>query len=70
VISRQKVVGWSLILVSAGYIGYFLRVRLFEPGPTVASKEWVQLIGSLVVLMLGTINVRLAAQRERRRHGE
>ena len=66
-ISRQKLVGWILIIASGAYIAYFLRVRLFEPGPAVASKEWVQLIGSFVVLMLGTINVRLAAMRERRR---
>jgi len=66
VISRQKVVGWILIAVSAAYIAYFLRVRLLEPGPALASKEWGQLIGSFVVLMLGTINVRMAAMRERR----
>jgi hypothetical protein len=69
VISRQKVVGWLLIVVSAAYIAYFLRLRLLEPGPVLASKEWVQFVGSLVVLMLGTINVRLAAMRERRRRG-
>jgi hypothetical protein len=69
VISRQKIVGWILIVVSAAYIAYFLRVRLLEPGPVLASKEWVQFIGSFVVLMLGTINVRLAAMRERRRSG-
>jgi hypothetical protein len=69
VISRQKVVGWILIIVSAVYIAYFLRVRVLEPGPVLASKEWVQFVGSLVVLMLGTINVRLAAMRERRRRG-
>jgi hypothetical protein len=66
VISRQKVVGWILIALSAAYIAYFLRVRLLEPGPALASKEWGQLIGSFVVLVLGTINVRMAALRERR----
>lgn len=66
-ISRQKIVGWILIVVSAAYIAYFLRVRLFEPGPVVAGKEWAQVIGSLLVLMLGTINVRLAAMRDRQR---
>jgi len=40
---------------------------LFEPGPVVAGKEWAQVIGSLLVLMLGTINVRLAAMRDRQR---
>jgi hypothetical protein len=69
VISRQKVIGWVLIIVSAAYIAYFLRVRLFTPGPLLEKKEWVQLVGSIVVLMLGTINVRLAAIRERNRRG-
>jgi hypothetical protein len=69
VISRQKLVGWILIIVSAVFIAYFLRVRLFSPGPILEKKEWVQFIGSIVILMLGTINVRLAAMRERRRRG-
>jgi len=66
-ISRQKVVGWILIVVSAFYIAYFLRERLFTPGPMVEKKEWVQFIGSIVILMLGTINVRMAAIRARQR---
>ena len=68
-ISRQKIVGWVLIVVSVAYIAYFLRVRLFTPGPILEKKEWVQLISSIVILMLGTINVRMAAMRERRRKG-
>ena len=68
-ISRQKIVGWVLIIVSVAYIAYFLRVRLFAPGPMIEKKEWVQFIGTFVILMLGTINVRLAAMRERRRKG-
>jgi hypothetical protein len=69
VISRQKIVGWILVVVSAVYIIYFLKVRVLEPGPLIAKKEWVQFIGSFVILMLGTINVRMAAMRERRRKG-
>ena len=68
-ISRQKIVGWVLVIVSVAYIAYFLRVRLFAPGPMIEKKEWVQFIGTFVILMLGTINVRLAAMRERRRKG-
>ena len=68
-ISRQKVVGWILIIVSIAYIAWFLRVRLFDVGPVVEKKEWVQFIGSVVILVLGTINVRMAAMRERRRKG-
>jgi hypothetical protein len=69
VISRQKLVGWILIVVSAFFIAWFLRDRLFTPGPIIEKKEWVQFIGSIIILMLGTINVRMAAQRERRRKG-
>ena len=68
-ISRQKIVGWILIVASAAYIAYLLRVRLFTPGPILENKEWVQFIGSIVILMLGTINVRMAAMRQRRREG-
>jgi hypothetical protein len=68
-ISRQKIIGWILVVVSVSYIAYFLKVRLFEPGPILEKKEWVQFIGSFATLMLGTINVRMAAMRERRRKG-
>jgi hypothetical protein len=67
VISRQKTVGWILIVVSAAFIAYFLRVRLLSPGPILEKKEWVQLIVSIVIFMLGTMNVRLAAMRARAR---
>ena len=69
-LSRQKLVGWILIVVSAAYIAWFVRVRLFTAGPAVEKKEWLQAIGSIVILMLGTINVRLAAMRARSRDGE
>ena len=66
---RQKITGWILVVVSTAFILYFLKVRLFGSGPALEKKEWVQFIGSIVILMLGTINVRLAAMRERRRRG-
>jgi hypothetical protein len=66
-ISRQKLIGWILIVVSVAYIAYFLKVRLFTASPLIEKKEWVQFIGSFVILMLGTINVRMAAMRARRR---
>jgi hypothetical protein len=69
VISRQKIVGWILIVASVASIAYFLRVRLLTPGPILEKKEWVQFIASIVILMLGTINVRMAAMRQRRRKG-
>ena len=68
-IDRQKLIGWVLVVVSTAFIVYFLTVRLFGSGPALDSKEWVQFIGAMVVLMLGTMNVRLAAMRERRRKG-
>jgi hypothetical protein len=66
-ISRQKLIGWILIVVSAAYILYFLRTRLLVPGPIIEKREWVNFVGSFVCLFLGTINVRMAAMRERRR---
>ena len=66
-ISRQKLIGWILIVISTAFTAYFLRTRLFVPGPIIEKKEWVNLVGSVVGLFLGTINVRMAAMRERRR---
>jgi hypothetical protein len=67
VISRQKLVGWILIVVGGAYLIYFLKVRLLTPGDPLAKKEWVNFFGSLLGVFLGTINVRMAAMRERRR---
>jgi hypothetical protein len=69
VIDRQKLVGWILVVVSAAFILWFIKVRILGTGPALEKKEWVQLIGSIVILMLGTMNVRLAARREQRRKG-
>jgi hypothetical protein len=65
--SRQKIVGWLLIVVSGLFIAYFVRMRLLTPGPAVEKKEWLNLIAYVVLLMIGTMNVRLAAMRERNR---
>jgi hypothetical protein len=67
--SRQKLIGWVLIIVSVAYILYFLKVRLLGSGPALEKKEWAQFIGSVLIFMLGTINVRMAAMRRRRRDG-
>jgi hypothetical protein len=69
VISRQKLIGWILIAASVAYIVYFLKVRLLTPGPLIEKKEWVQFIGSFVILMLGTINVRMAMLRQQGQRG-
>ena len=66
-IDRQRIVGWILIAVSVAYLVYFWRMRLIESGPEIARKEWFQVITSMIVLMIGTANVRLAAMRRNRR---
>jgi Na+/melibiose symporter-like transporter len=67
VISRQKLVGWILVVVSAAYVIYFIKVRLFTAGLPIDKREWLQFAGMAVCLILGIINVRLAAMREQRR---
>ncbi|MDQ2082100.1 hypothetical protein RA307_18080 [Xanthobacteraceae bacterium Astr-EGSB] len=62
--TRQKFVGWILIVVSTAYLVYFLKVRLFTPGPFIARGEWFQVIGCIATLMIGTINIRMAARAE------
>jgi hypothetical protein len=69
VIDRQKVVGWVLIVACVVYLAYFWRIRLLEPGPPLSNNDWVKVVGSIVGLMIGTINVRLAAMRARKRNG-
>ena len=64
-IDRQKATGWVLVIISAAYLVYFLKVRVLEPGPLLEKKDWIQLIGSLIGLLLGIINVRMAAMRAR-----
>jgi hypothetical protein len=64
--SRQGRTGWTLIVVSVGYLVYFLKVRLFETGPEITRKEWFYVIAMLVLMMLGTINIRMAEMRQRR----
>jgi hypothetical protein len=66
VISRQRIVGWVLVVLAGGYLVYFLKARLLTAGLPIEKKEWLQFAGMLVCLMLGTINVRLAAMRERK----
>jgi hypothetical protein len=67
VISRQKIVGWILVVVAGAYLAYFLKARLLTAGLPIEKKEWLQFAGMLVCLILGTINVRLAAMKEQRK---
>jgi hypothetical protein len=40
---------------------------VFTAGRSISHKEWVQVVGSIVIFMLGTANVRLSAMRARSR---
>jgi len=62
---RQKRTGWLLIVISAGYLVWFLKVRLFSAGLPIERKEWFYFAAMIICLMLGTANVRLALRRER-----
>ena len=64
---RQKRTGWLLIAISAGYLVWFLKVRLFSAGLPIERKEWIYFVAMIVTLMLGTANVRLAAMRDQRK---
>ena len=63
---RQKITGWILVAFSTAFILYFLKVRLFGTGLALERKEWFQFIVSVAVLMIGTMNIRLAARRAQR----
>jgi hypothetical protein len=63
---RQGRTGWTLVIVGTVYILYFLKARLFESGPPITNKEWFYFVAMIVLIMLGTINIRMAEMRERR----
>jgi cbb3-type cytochrome oxidase subunit 1 len=63
--TRQKRTGWTLVIVAVIYLVYFLKARLFETGPEITRKEWFYCIAMLVLIMLGTINIRMAEMKER-----
>ena len=67
IFNRQKVTGWIMIIVSGGYLAYFWRIKVMEAGPLLTRQDWFNLITAIAVLIIGTANVRLAAQRERNR---
>jgi Na+/melibiose symporter-like transporter len=62
---RQKRTGWTLVVVGLGYILYFLKARLFAAGTEITNKEWFYFGAMLVLIMLGTINIRMAEMKER-----
>lgn len=64
---RQRRTGWLLVAISAVYLVYFLKVRLFSAGLPIEKKEWFYFAAMIVILMLGTANIRLSMLRERRK---
>ena len=67
IFNRQKVVGWIMVIASAGYIVYFWRVKVMLPGPLLTGRDWFNLITAVACLIIGIANVRLAAIRDRNR---
>ena len=67
---RQKRTGWLLVAVSTLYLVWFVKVRLFSAGLPIERREWIYFAGMIVILMLGTANIRMAAMRERRGAGQ
>ena len=64
---RQARTGWLLIIISALYLVWFFKVRLFAEGLPIDKKEWLYFAGMSICLMLGTANVRMAAMRAEKR---
>ena len=67
---RQKRTGWLLVAVSTVYLVWFAKTRLLAAGLPIERKEWIYVAGMILILMLGTANIRLAAMRERRNSGQ
>ncbi len=65
--NRQKITGWVLVIVSTVYLAYFFRIKVMTPGPLLTRNDWFNLITAVVVLIIGIINLRLAAMREQNR---
>ena len=66
---RQARTGWMLIIISALYLVWFFKVRLLSEGLPIERKEWIYFALMILILMLGTANIRLAAMRERNKSG-
>ncbi|MEA2873383.1 MAG: hypothetical protein QOH67_3359 [Hyphomicrobiales bacterium] len=66
---RQKRTGWLLVAVSTVYLVWFAKTRLLAAGLPIDRKEWIYVAGMILILMLGTANIRLAAMRERNKSG-
>ena len=67
IFNRQKITGWVLVVVSSVYLAYFFRIKVMTPGPLLTRQDWFNVITATVVLVIGIINVRLAAMRDQNR---
>jgi hypothetical protein len=63
--TRQGRTGWLLVTIGTVYVLYFLKARLFQAGPPIANKEWFYFVSMIVIIMLGTINIRMAEMKAR-----
>ena len=67
---RQKRTGWLLIIVAGLYALWFLKARLLIDGPAITNKEWATFMSMTMCFFIGTMNVRMAAQRAEKRKRE
>ena len=63
---RQKRTGWLLVVVSTVYLVWFAKTRLLSAGLPIERREWIYFAAMILILMLGTANIRMASMRERR----
>jgi hypothetical protein len=63
--TRQKRTGWTLTAVAVVYLLYFFKTRLFEIGPPITRREWFNVGAMLILIVIGTINIRMAEMKER-----
>jgi hypothetical protein len=67
---RQARTGWLMIVVAGAYALWFLKARVLADGPPITSKEWTIFMSISLCFFIGTVNVRMAAEREDTRKPE
>ena len=51
---RQKRTGWLLIVISGGYLVWFLKVRLLTTGLPIEKKEWIYFAATGETVAIGS----------------
>lgn len=64
--ARQGRTGWTLVIFATVYLLYFLKTRLFVAGEPITKREWLAFGAMFVLIVLGTINIRMADMKARR----